>query len=94
MDVKSRYDSILVGAILVNVGNINESNRYWGKLIGSNDIEILCRNLKEILSNHKKQNVVAPIDVFEFEITENKVNIWHLHYNKDRDYLVSTIINN
>lgn len=93
MNVRQQYDCHIASSILSHVSGFNVTNKYWGPTPGENTFGLLTRNIKEDLSRKKKQAVVAPIDVFEFEVVGNTLNIWHLKYNKDRDYLVSTIIN-
>lgn len=92
LDTRTVYNCRIAISINRCVSATNAADKYWGRIHGVDVLSILIRNIKEDLRRHKKQAVVAPIDVFEFDINDNELNIWHLKYNGEKDYLVATII--
>ena len=92
LDAQKKYDCHIAIAINRHVSLYNSANAFWGRIDGVDELGILSRNIKEDLLSKKRKAAVTPIEVFEFDINESILNIWHLKYNGERDYLVTTII--
>lgn len=88
MDTKKTYDHKIAARILQYVPVFKESDED-----GTDCLERLMNLLKTSIKTIPKMHVNTASDVVEFELNENhsELNIWHLHYNHDRNYLIAKI---